>query len=230
VRAKNQSGAALDDGAVMIDEEPRGRLAGGKLTVAEVAEGRHTVAIEAGGYRRFEETVTVHDGERARLDALLVEQAAPSPPQRTGWKVSLGASIGVAVSGVAFAAYSYFVKVSASLEPSTFQLVGDPGASVDLGDCEKSYQTILNTSNPKVTSFNYNALQTACTWRTRTYTRYAIGGIGVVGAVVSLIMLTRDTGTLDTPASGAHGKKPAVAVAPIVMPGGGGGASLSLTW
>jgi tetratricopeptide (TPR) repeat protein len=98
VKARDQSGAAIDDGTVMIDEDPTGKLAGGKLTVTQVAEGRHTVAIEAGGYRRFEETVTVHAGERAHLDALLIENAAPSPPQRTIWNVSLGASAGVMIA------------------------------------------------------------------------------------------------------------------------------------
>ena len=42
-------------GSVMVDDEPRGELAHGKLTVKALAEGRHTVAIEADGYRRFEE-------------------------------------------------------------------------------------------------------------------------------------------------------------------------------
>lgn len=143
--------------------------------------------------------------------------------------MSLGVSLGVAITGASFAAYSYLVKVNASLEPAALKLVGDPGASLDLSDCEKSYQTVINTSNPKISSFNYSTLQTACTWRTRTYIGYGIGGVGLVGAVVSLIMLTRDPGAPDTPTSGARGKKPAVAVAPLMMPGGGG-ASFSLTW
>jgi len=229
VKARDQSGAAIDDGMVMIDEDPTGKLAGGKLTVTQVAEGRHTVAIEAGGYRRFEETVTMHDGERTRLDALLVEKPAPpAPSSRMGWKLSLGVSLGVTVMGVSFAAYSYFGKVNASLKPPALKIVGEQGASVGTADCGRSYQDIVDHSNPRITSFDYGALQTACTWKTRTYLGYAIGGIGVVGAVVSLIMLTRDAGSPEVPA-GTRGKKPAVAIAPIVTPGGGG-AALALTW
>jgi tetratricopeptide (TPR) repeat protein len=229
VNARDQGGGAITGGTVMIDEEPRGKLDGGKLTVAEVALGRHTVAIEAGGYQRFEDTVTVHGGEPARLDALLHEQAAPSPAgHRRAWKVALSASAGVAVTGLVFAAYSYS-RLNDQIGPGHLEIMGEAGATVGVGDCGRSYQEILDTNQPRVTSFNYAGLQRACTWRSRIYIGYLLGGLGAVGTVVSLIMLTRDTGTSEPPATGAHGKKPEVAILPIVMPDGGG-ASLSLTW
>jgi hypothetical protein len=119
--------------------------------------------------------------------------------------------------------------LNAQLAPGQLQIMGELGAVLGTADCGRSYQVILDDSNPKITSFNYSALQNACASSARVYTGYLIGGIGAVGAVVSLIMLTRDTGSPETPA-GTRGKKPAVAIAPIVTPGGGGGASLSLTW
>jgi hypothetical protein len=42
-------------------------------------------------------------------------------------------------------------------------------------------------------------------------------------------MLTRETGPTESPATAVRGKEPAVAIVPIVTPGGGG-ASFSLRW
>ncbi len=231
VKARSQTGVTIRNGSVMVDEDRKGELAGGRLTVTGIAEGRHTIAIEAGGYQRFEETVTIRGGEQASLDALLLERSAPGPSSSSNltWKVSLGAGIAVTALGGGFAAYSFLVKVNGALEPSKLQIVGDPGASVGSGDCNKTEAMILGSSNPKVTSFNYGSLQTACTWQTRTYIGYAIGGVGLLGAVVSLIMLTRDTSPSEKPSTGARGKKSDLAIVPILTPAGGG-ATLSMTW
>jgi hypothetical protein len=228
VKVRNPSGVAIDDGRVMVDEDRKGNLAGGKLTVPRIAEGHHTVAIEASGYQRFEQAVTVHDGEQVRLDALLVEKAAPSPSsERTIWKVSLGTSLAVVVSGGAFAVYSYS-RVNAYLEPSRLMITGDPSASLSADDCGKSNGEIL-ADHPGITSFNHDALQKACTWRSRVYIGYGVASLGAVGAVVSLIMLTRNPGPSEMPAPRARSKKPEAALLPIVTPSGGG-ASLSLSW
>jgi len=232
VKAKGQAGVAIKDGAVMVDEDRKGELASGKLTVTGLTEGRHTVAIEAGGYRRFEETVTIHGDEQASLNAILIEKEVPPPPPSSNlvWKVSLGASIGVLAAGGGFAAYSFYIKVNGWLEPSVLNIVSsDKTASVGSGDCGKPYQQILDDSNPKVTSFNYSALQRACTWKTRTYIGYGIGGIGVIGAVASLIMLTRDSAPSEKSPTGARGKQSDVAIVPILTPDGGG-ASLTVRW
>src|SRR3954467_10461969 len=71
VRARGARGGWVRGGTVIIDDEPRGPLVNGRLTVTDVEEGRHTVAINVGGFRRFEEIVTVRGGEQATLDAQL---------------------------------------------------------------------------------------------------------------------------------------------------------------
>ncbi|HUC07379.1 MAG TPA: PEGA domain-containing protein, partial [Solirubrobacterales bacterium] len=109
IKARSQAGGAISSGTVMVDEDRKGALASGKLTVTGLAEGRHTVAVEAGGYRRFEETVTVRGGEQASLDALLIDKAvaSSSSPNTLIWKASLGAGIAVAAAGGILSAYSY---------------------------------------------------------------------------------------------------------------------------
>ena len=78
IKARSDTGAPIRSGTVMIDDESRGQLVNGKATVTEVDEGRHTVAINVGGFRRFEEIVTVRGGEQATLDAQL-HGLAPGP-------------------------------------------------------------------------------------------------------------------------------------------------------
>jgi len=192
--------------------------------VKDIAEGRHTVAIEAGGYERFEQTVTVHGGEQANLDALLREKRAPSSsPARTVWKVSLGASSVVAVAGGAYALYS-FRRMANWIKPITIQSDGSRQNGVSSDDCGKSYSQVLQDEN--VTAFNSGALDRACTWHTRIYIGFALAGVGAIGAVASLILLSRDP---EPPETTGRGTKPAVAIVPIVTPDGGG-ASFSLTW
>jgi hypothetical protein len=131
-------------------------------------------------------------------------------------------------AGGGFAAYSYFIKVPEQLDSTRLMIMGDPNASISSADCDKSHEKIL-ADHPGVTSFDDNAFQNACTWKTRTYYGYIIGGVGLLGAVTSLIMLSRDTEPSEKPATGARGKKPDVAIVPIWTPDVGG-ASLSVRW
>jgi hypothetical protein len=55
--------ANIDRGTVLIDDEAKGNLASGTLTLSGVPEGRHTLAIEAKDYQRYESQITVRNGE-----------------------------------------------------------------------------------------------------------------------------------------------------------------------
>lgn len=236
VKARSQTGGAITSGKVMVDEEPKGSLASGRLTLTGLAEGRHTLAIEAGGYQRFQEIVTVHAGEQASLDAVLLEKekvvpsgpTSPSASSNLLWKVSLAASLAVAAGGGGYSIYSY-TKQNHQLDQSVLMIMGAEGASVGSGDCDRTEMAIIDNNSPKVTSFNYAALQSACKWKTQIYLGFVVGGVGVVGAVASLIMLSRDTGPGEKQPIGTRARKPSVAVAPMFTPDGGG-ASLSVTW
>jgi hypothetical protein len=243
VKVRSKSGGEIENGAVVVDEERKGELASGRLTVTGIAEGRHKVAIEAGGYRRFEQTVTIRAGEQASLDALLIEKRTPSsssPPASSPsssssvfenpllWKVSLGAGAGVAVAGGLLSLYS-FNRANSQFADNSVKVMGDAGAIVASGKCGKSQQEILETSNPKVTSFDYAAFQEGCTWKTRIYIGLAVAGVGGAAAILSLIMLSRESGPSEKSATSARSKKPEVAIVPLLATDGAG-ASFSLTW
>jgi hypothetical protein len=226
VKARTRSGVAISDARVMIDEQSRGELSGGTLTVGGLTEGSHIVAIETGGrYQRFEDRVTVRAGDLAVVDALLVDRVTGQPRGSGLWKATLGAGIAVAVAGSGYAYYSYDQMRSnedaifAPGAPATRQVTGD--------DCGKSEATLLVETGVTQGQLNYDNVQAACRWKSRIYLGFAVGSVGAVGAIVSLIMMSRDTP--EHHASRERGKASRVVVAPVVTPGGAG-ASLSLRW
>jgi len=236
VTARSQSGAAVDGGKVIVDEDRKGTLAGGKATVAGLTEGRHVVAIEVPGLQRFEATVTVRGGEPSTLEALLLDRVVqvPSRPRSHAvlWKVSLGAGLAVAAASGAFAIYSNDRMVH---HKGTFDAAVDNNGmkyasgvvAPDQSDCDRSDADIAATKHSVVT--DKPDFQRGCTWRSRIYTSFVIGTVGLLGAAASLVMLARDSGSEEQRPTGARARKPDVAIAPIVAPGVAG-ASLSLTW
>jgi TolB-like protein len=235
VRARSDTGGPIRGGTVIIDDEARGQLVNGKLTVSDVDEGRHTVGIHVGGFRRFEEIVTVRGGEQATLDAQLhgmspapAADAAPLPgtgsppvpeapslrPSRL-WKVSLVAGAVTAAAGGAYAWYS-FERRQAWL----------PRVPMDLGDeaCNETDQQLMmmhQVTQPY-------PVQRACHFHTRIFYGYAIAGIGAAAAVVSLIVLTRDPVSADGHAGGARPRS-GLAIGPLIAPDRAG-AQIALTW
>jgi hypothetical protein len=233
--ARSQSGAEVNGGRVMVDEDRKGVLSGGKLTVAGLTEGRHVVAIEVGGLQRFEATVTVHGGEQSTLDALLLDRVAQVSPSRSHavlWKVSLGTGIAIAAASGAFAIYGYDRMThhkgsyDAAVDTATGKLFLDPTAP-DESDCDRSEADLVTTKHAIVT--DKVDFQRGCTWKSRIYTSFVIGSVGLLGAVASLVMLARDPGSEERPPTGARGKQPSVALRPIVSPDFAGG-SLTLSW
>ncbi|MEO7732625.1 MAG: PEGA domain-containing protein, partial [Kofleriaceae bacterium] len=230
VKAMSQSGTLVGVGNVMIDEEARGKLSAGRVTLSGLAEGRHVLAIEAGGYRRFEETVTIHGGEQATLNALLLMRDSasdePSAGSASTWKIALGASIAVAAVGGVVTGIS---ALQVYREGVTYK--PDPNSSlrpIDVtdADCGQAADQILASKHAIVT--NQTAFDRACTWKPRIYVGFAITGVGVIGAAISYVMLSRGTES-ERPRTSARLRKPSVAVAPIVTPALTG-ASLSVAW
>jgi hypothetical protein len=233
VKARSDSGGPVRGGTVIIDDEPRGQLVNGRLTVTEVDEGRHTVAINVGGFRRFAEIVTVRGGEQATLDAQLhglpaaaVERPLPgaggSPPPETPslrpsglWKVSLAAGAATAAVGGGYALYaferrqSWLPKVPSGIGP---------------GECGEDRTTLLT----KAPTIDFHAFDRTCHFHTRIYVGYAIAGVGAAAAIVSLIMLTRDPVASDGHAAGEHARLE-LAIAPLIAPDLAG-AQLAVAW
>jgi len=242
VKARSETGAAIRGGTVIVDDEPRGQLVGGKLTVTGVGEGRHSVAINVGGFRRFEEIVTLRGGEQATIDAVLRGQpvapvaagsapAAPRPERPAAapadrpsplWRLSLVFGAATAVAGGGLAWYSYDRQIANVHQVGLGVMVDSSRCGSDGGALRMEYPGI-----------DVHSFDRACTWTTRTYLGYGIAGVGAAVAVASLIILTRDPAPSDRGATAARSARPAsrsaLALAPLVAPGLAG-AQLAIDW
>lgn len=247
IRARSDAGGAMRGGAVIVDDQVRGTLSNGKLAVTGVPEGRHTVAIAVGGFRRFEEIVEVRGGEQTTIDAVLhsapageampvvapppapVANAAPPPADLSAdrpagpsplWKVSLAVGAAAAVGGGAYAWYSYDRQQAQAEHVHT-------GAAIDSERCGDSDATLLAV--PGVDAGVLHAFRRACTWHTQTFVGYTVAGLGAAAALVSLIMMSRDPDPREGTATRVRGKSAGFAIAPLFAPGVAG-AQLGLSW
>src|SRR3954468_16193644 len=80
--------ANIDRGTVLIDEDMKGSLASGTLTLTGLAEGKHTLAVEATTreYQRYEAQVTIRAGETTTQNVTMVampRRLADMRPQGT---------------------------------------------------------------------------------------------------------------------------------------------------
>jgi len=221
VTARSQNGGAIAGVAVTIDNKPMGELEDGEVTLTNIPEGRHAIVIEARGYQKFEQSVTVHEGQRAKLDALLVAEVPPRKPAL--WKWTLGASVSVAVVGAAYGYHSHaraFANRDAILVTPAPNPDGgfyaDP-KTIGTNDCGKDAAGIALAKHSVVV--NQDRLERMCSWRDRSFIAYGVAGVGLIGAFISIYMLTTDR---RADAAGAT-------VVPTLTPHGGG-ASLSVSW
>jgi hypothetical protein len=223
--------ANIDRGTVVIDNDMKGNLASGTLTIGGLADGRHTLAIEAKDYLRYEASITVRNGETLPHSATLIEmprqvakqvvkqQPPPSDsisiegtvaakPKSNIWKPVFYGTTVAGAGALAFTLWQY--KLTTDRASVTQE---DPAKSEkNCGDATKS-----------------EALTDLC----RHYQMYTIGWItsSVLGAAVigSFVMAyVRDGGTEKAAVSG-HRKRREVAITPIVTPDGGG-ATLRFDW
>jgi len=229
VKAVSQTGAVIANGNVTIDDQARGPLVAGRLTVNNLAEGRHVLGVEARGYRRFEETVTIRAGEPATINALLlIRDAAREPaPDRSGlWRASFITSVAVAALGGAFAGYSFYQQESGDPEPHP-EVEGQIVPQLTNNECSLSVAEIKEQKH--IIVGNEAEFRRKCDWHPRIFYGFGVAGIGVVGALVSFVMLSRESGSSEPLRTGERSAQRRVAVTPIVTPSLTG-ASLSVTW
>jgi hypothetical protein len=243
--------ANIDRGTVMLDDDLKGNLASGTLSIPGVAEGRHTLAIEAKDYQRYETSITVRNGETLSHTATLVEMSRkPSGP--TGDPISVEGTVtathsrsnvwkpifyGTAVLEAGALGFTIFEwnagKTNAgkiSKTGSFLTTVGKTGADgkfVDESQC---------SGDSKVDAFDKNDVdlkhfKDACKNYTNTKIGWVVSGVVGVAVIGSFVMaFLRDSHPTETKMAGrGHKKRRELAITPIVTPDGGG-ATLQFDW
>jgi hypothetical protein len=234
--------ANVDRGTVMLDDEAKGTLASGTLTLSNVGEGRHTLAIEAKDYQRYETSITVHNGETLPHSATLVELSKKTTkPPPTGepigrertvattsgsgiWKPVFYGSAAVAVGAAGFSVFAITKSKSEADKITKMQ------PTVDQADCGSS----ASASKMKIMSLgpaDHDHFTNACDWHDRQIIGWVVTGVvgaAAVGAFYMAFMRDRDH-TESRTASGGHRKRRELAITPVVTPDGGG-ATLRFDW
>ncbi|HEX4421498.1 MAG TPA: PEGA domain-containing protein [Kofleriaceae bacterium] len=230
IAARSDAGKSVDGGKVMIDDERAGDLAGGKLTLPSVAEGRHVVAIESGGFRRFEETVTVHAGQPTRVDATLVARgastasASSSSSHAAVWRVTLGASLAAAAIGGVYWRYA----VDKSKDPAPVFDGPSDAAAPGPSSCGKFDEKTGLIQDSNLRLITPKIFEHSCEWHTRQYYGVTALAVGVVGTVASAILLILDHGSGEKAVAARRGKA-SIALTPVLT-SDQAGASLSIRW
>jgi hypothetical protein len=226
--------ANIDRGTVMLDDEAKGNLASGTVTLSGVAEGRHTLAIEAKDYQRYETSITVRNGETLPHTATLVEMSKKTATVSTGepisvegtegskggsniWKPVFYGTAAVTVAAAGFSVLAYFEGQSKADNITSKQVSHD--------NCTNQAEAGL--TNP----LEVDALSSACSWYNRTRVGWVVTGVVGAAAVGSFIMaFVRDREHTETrTASGGHRKRRELAITPVISPDGGG-ATVRFDW
>jgi hypothetical protein len=228
--------ANIDRGTVILDEEIKGTLTSGTLTLTGVPEGKHTLAVEGPReYQRYEAQITVRPGETTTQSVTMVAMVAmpkkvaemqpkgetitregtvTQPPSRTNvWKpVFYGTAVADAAA-VGFMTWEWFLSRN------------------DASRIKGSESFTQASCTPEKKMMNA-ALTDACSH----YDKYVLGIVvsSVLGAAVvgSFYMAyIRDSGRSETSktAGGGHRKRRELVVTPVVTPDGGG-ATLRFDW
>jgi hypothetical protein len=227
--------ANIDRGTVLLDGDARGTLASGVATLTGVVDGRHTLAVEAKDYQRYETQITVRTGETTTQNVTMVEMPRKLPPgpsteppitregtvtahARTNlWKPVFYGALVLDASAAGFAIYEWRKSIT---DGDKIKTRGPNNAPLTEGDCGKTQYA----GDPD--------LKRACD----DHDRWKIGVIvgGVLGAAVigSFYMAyLHDSGSEPEAktASGGRRKRRELAITPIVTPQGGG-ATLRFDW
>jgi hypothetical protein len=238
--------ANIDRGTVILDEDVRGNLSSGAVTIANVSEGAHTLAIEAKDYQRYETHITMHEGETVSHGATLVELTkrsnapgtTPDPristegtvdhPSGTNiWK-PVAITAGVLEAGsIAFLAYSY-VKEQSYASKDKLMVTG-LGRDVTDSDCGKIHDG--SEVNGQTVHLNDSNFKNACDYS--KYEKYgwiatSVFGVALAGSIVMLV-IKHNNGDEKQPVAAGRRKHRELAITPVVTPDGGG-ATLRFDW
>jgi hypothetical protein len=225
--------ANIDRGTVILDEDIKGSLTSGTLTLSGVAEGKHTLAVEGTReYQRYEAQITVRSGETTTQSVTMVampKKVAEMQPKeritregtvtetasRTNvWKpVFYGTTVATA-GGVAFSVYAASKSSDEGHQLKT--------ANITQANCSK---------NPMLMAGDQTHFDAACSWHNRQIIGIVVSSVLGAAVIGSFYMAyLRDRGdTESSKAAGGHRKRRELAITPVVTPDGGG-ATLRFDW
>ncbi len=220
-----------DHGTILLDNDPKGSLASGTLTLS-LPEGPYRLAVEADGFERSTETkVTIRSGETTTQQVTMVEAKVTKGPDEIKhttegttssshtnvWKPVFVASVIVGVgAGATLIFFNHYMETAA--EAAKFDPVTRGIKDSECGS-DKDVEAHL-------------AFHRACT--RKTYANAALVGTGVSVALIALsgYLAFGRSSTERAPSSGTvgrHTRKPAFALTPVVSPTGAG-ASFRIDW
>lgn len=218
----------VPDGEVFLDEQSKGRLNSGSLTIDRLGEGRYRLAIQHDKFQRSEVIVTVRSGESTPQTLNLTPIGDPkheiynttSGKKTNYWKwASIGLGVATAATGAAWV-YGYSKVRGRDDEAIGMQLPNEDSLTEE--DCPRGNLRSTSTAFDDVCS-GYDT------------TRWAIPVTVVlgVGTVITAVLASRGGGEeAPPPTTGARRSKKRssnVSITPIVAPDGGG-ATFRLDW
>jgi len=230
-------------GTVLLDDEVKGNLNSGTITLTNLKEGRYRLAIEADGFKRSDEVVvTIRSGETATQPVTLVErkpdelkhEITGTTSQKSSGVVKYAVFGAAVAAGVAFGAYWWSSNETLKEKEAfanmnrrangEFMASGYANIPTDQGACG-----FFSDNAARNASASYKA---ACEARDKT-------AIGIVGVSVSAVLIGitgyfafRGVGETEArPASATTGRtrrKP-FSITPVVSLDGGG-ATFQIDW
>jgi hypothetical protein len=228
--------ANIDRGTVMLDDDLKGTLASGSLTIAGVPEGRHTLAIEAKDFQRYETSITVHNGETVPHTATLIEMSK-RPLSPTGNPLSVEGTVGTRSGGNGWKPvfYGATVVTAAAAGFSIFAIVksrqyGDKVTADKMPNVRYSESDCPDGAG-LVGAGNISNFKKACDWHTYQQVGWVVTGVAGAAMIGSFVMayLRDDKHTEPKSALRGHKKRRELAITPVVTPEGGG-ATLRFDW
>ncbi len=227
-----------DHGTVLIDNEPKGSLSSGTLTLS-LAEGPYRLIVEADGFERSAETkITVRSTETTTQSVTLVEAKSKKPDElihtTTGttsttktniWKPMFVVSTIVAVGAGGLWGFSYYKEHSYEKGiKDELAAAGVQHGGLSRSDCSGSRSAEYRMSKSFVS---------ACTWNERK--TYGIIGTSVgvaLMAITGYLAFGRGESTESVKSTSTVGRKvrkPLIALTPVVS-ADGGGAAFRIDW
>ena len=227
------------DGEVFLDEQSKGKLTSGSLTIDKLAEGRYRLAIQAEKFERGEVVVTIRSGESTPQTLNLTPLGdmnhkifgTTSQKKTNYWKpVAIGLGVLTVAAG---GAWIYgFSKIDEAKICTGF------GGTVMGGKCEGASvtETVTESSCSKTGMAPYSdndAFKDACDGNKMTNWAIPVTITLGIGTLITGYLAVRASGdeAPPPPTTGARRSKKRnnVSVTPIISPDGGG-ATFRLDW